>query len=65
MAVPTIKLNNGSAMPIVGFGLWKISKEVTADQVYSAIKAGYRLLDGACSKSARLIAAEAGTYARL
>jgi len=34
-------------MPLVGFGLWKVTKSSCADTVYSAIKAGYRLLDGA------------------
>lgn len=35
-------------MPIVGFGLWKVNNDTCADQVYEAIKAGYRLFDGAC-----------------
>jgi len=34
-------------MPLVGFGLWKVTKNRCADTVYDAIKAGYRLLDGA------------------
>jgi len=34
-------------MPIVGFGLWKVTKSSCADTVYNAIKAGYRLFDGA------------------
>jgi D-xylose reductase len=29
------------------FGLWKVNQETTADVVYGAIKAGYRLFDGA------------------
>ena len=33
---------------IIGrFGLWKVPTETTADTVYNAIKAGYRLFDGA------------------
>ncbi|EAU81725.1 D-xylose reductase [Coprinopsis cinerea okayama7 len=44
--VPKIKLNNGQEIPQVGFGLWKVT-ENTADVVYNAIKAGYRLFDGA------------------
>ncbi|TFK23385.1 D-xylose reductase [Coprinopsis marcescibilis] len=44
--VPNIKLNNGLEIPAVGFGLWKVT-ENTADVVYEAIKAGYRLFDGA------------------
>ena len=48
MSSPTVKLNNGYEMPLVGFGLWKVNNDTCADQVYNAIKAGYRLLDGAC-----------------
>ncbi|KAL2218777.1 aldo/keto reductase family protein [Thermoascus aurantiacus ATCC 26904] len=48
MSTPTIKLNSGYDMPIVGFGLWKVNNDTCADQVYNAIKAGYRLFDGAC-----------------
>lgn len=48
MASPTIKLNSGYEMPQVGFGLWKVANETAADTVYEAIKAGYRLFDGAC-----------------
>ncbi|KAE8359417.1 putative NAD(P)H-dependent D-xylose reductase xyl1 [Aspergillus caelatus] len=48
MASPTVKLNSGFDMPLVGFGLWKVNNETCADQVYEAIKAGYRLFDGAC-----------------
>jgi D-xylose reductase len=48
MASPTIKLSSGHEMPQVGFGLWKVANETAADTVYEAIKAGYRLFDGAC-----------------
>ncbi len=34
-------------MPAVGFGLWKIAKNETADMVHKAIEAGYRHLDSA------------------
>lgn len=44
----TFKLSSGYEMPQVGFGLWKVDNAVCADTVYNAIKAGYRLLDGAC-----------------
>jgi D-xylose reductase len=30
------------------FGLWKVNNDTCADQVYNAIKTGYRLFDGAC-----------------
>ncbi|KAJ9488707.1 hypothetical protein VN97_g4573 [Penicillium thymicola] len=48
MVAPTVKLSNGHEMPIVGFGLWKVNNDTCADQIYNAIKAGYRLFDGAC-----------------
>ncbi len=43
-----IKLMNGAHMPRIGLGLWKIPKNVCASTVFEAIKAGYRLFDGAC-----------------
>ncbi|KAB5578475.1 aldo/keto reductase [Coniochaeta sp. 2T2.1] len=48
MPVPNIKLNSGKEMPQVGFGLWKVDNAIAPDVVYNAIKAGYRLFDGAC-----------------
>ncbi|KAI1134425.1 Aldo/keto reductase [Hypoxylon sp. FL0543] len=44
---PTVKLASGYEMPIVGFGIWKVPRETCADQVYNAIKLGYRHIDGA------------------
>jgi D-xylose reductase len=43
----SIKLNSGHEMPLVGFGCWKVHNDTAADQIYNAIKAGYRLFDGA------------------
>lgn len=43
----TVTLNNGTKIPLVGLGVWKIPKELTAQAVYDAIKLGYRLFDGA------------------
>lgn len=40
-------LNTGDRMPQAGLGLWKIARKDCADAVYNAVKAGYRLLDGA------------------
>lgn len=48
--VPNLKLNSGAEMPQVGFGLWKVGNDIAPDVVYNAIKAGYRLFDGACGK---------------
>ncbi|KAJ5978789.1 hypothetical protein N7501_002131 [Penicillium viridicatum] len=47
MPKSTITIASGKEMPLVGFGLWKVPKETAADTVYNAIKAGYRLFDGA------------------
>ncbi|KAK9234364.1 NADP-dependent oxidoreductase domain-containing protein [Lipomyces kononenkoae] len=38
---------SGQKMPLVGFGLWKVPPEICAETIYSAIKVGYRLFDGA------------------
>jgi len=35
-------------MPAVGLGLWKLPKDKCEETIYKAVKAGYRLLDGAC-----------------
>ncbi|KAI3405429.1 GRE3 [Candida oxycetoniae] len=43
----SIKLNSGHEMPLVGFGCWKLENKIAADQVYDAIKTGYRLFDEA------------------
>lgn len=42
-----ITLNNGLKAPLVGMGLWKLPNASAAEQVYNAIKLGYRLFDGA------------------
>jgi D-xylose reductase len=38
---------NGTSMPAVGFGLWKIAQSDTAAMVKHALQAGYRHLDSA------------------
>ncbi|KAI9323542.1 xylose reductase [Dichotomocladium elegans] len=38
----------GDKMPIVGFGCWKVDAKDAEETVYGAIKAGVRLIDGAC-----------------
>lgn len=42
-----VKLNNGVEMPMVGFGVFEIPAEQTAQCVYDAIEVGYRLIDTA------------------
>ncbi|KAF8578739.1 Aldo/keto reductase [Ramaria rubella] len=46
MAAATLK-RTGQKMPLVGFGIWKVTKSSTAETVYNAIKSGYRLIDSA------------------
>ncbi|KAK5454107.1 hypothetical protein LTS15_006107 [Exophiala xenobiotica] len=49
MAAPTITLKpSGQKIAQVGFGLWKVPNDSTADVVYKAIENGYRHFDGAC-----------------
>lgn len=40
-------MQNAQKIPPVGFGLWKIPQDQTANAVYNAIKLGYRHLDSA------------------
>ncbi|KAG2221138.1 hypothetical protein INT45_004447 [Circinella minor] len=35
-------------MPLCGFGCWKVENNIAEQLIYDAIKAGYRLFDGAC-----------------
>lgn len=46
----TVKLNNGVAMPILGFGVFQVTDaEVCERSVSEAIRVGYRLIDTAAS----------------
>ena len=45
----TVTLNNGVAMPIVGFGVFQIPQDETQAAVEAALEAGYRHLDTAAS----------------
>lgn len=47
MSSPLITLNNGVKIPQIGFGCWKVDNDTAAQQIYDAIKVGYRLFDGA------------------
>lgn len=48
-AVPSVTLNNGVAMPILGFGVYQIPPEATERAVADALAAGYRHLDTAAA----------------
>ena len=47
--IPTVKLNNGVEMPILGFGVFQIPAEQTEQAVLDALASGYRALDTAAS----------------
>lgn len=42
-----VTLNNGVKMPFIGFGVFEIPPEQTAQCVYDAIETGYRMIDTA------------------
>ncbi|THG30161.1 aldo/keto reductase [Naasia lichenicola] len=46
-AVPTVTLNNGTAIPQLGFGVFQVEPDKTSDVVGSALEVGYRHLDTA------------------
>ncbi|MFD7561204.1 aldo/keto reductase [Streptomyces sp. NPDC059835] len=45
----TVTLNNGTVMPLLGFGVYQIPPEQTEGAVTHALEAGYRLLDTAAA----------------
>ena len=45
--VPTIELNDGSRIPQLGFGVFQIEPDETADAVKQALEIGYRHIDTA------------------
>ncbi|HVV56725.1 MAG TPA: aldo/keto reductase [Gaiellaceae bacterium] len=47
MAVPSIELNDGNAIPQLGFGVFQVPPEETKDAVVAALEAGYRHIDTA------------------
>jgi len=48
--VPTVRLNNGVEMPILGFGVFQVPDLAECERsVRDALDVGYRLLDTAAS----------------
>ncbi|MFI2369421.1 aldo/keto reductase [Streptomyces sp. NPDC018833] len=47
--VPSITLNNGVAMPQLGFGVWQVPDDEAARAVTTALEAGYRSIDTAAA----------------
>jgi 2,5-diketo-D-gluconate reductase A len=49
-AIPSVTLNNGAEMPLLGFGVFQISDVDECERsVYKAIRTGYRLIDTAAA----------------
>jgi 2,5-diketo-D-gluconate reductase A len=46
---PTVTLNNGVEMPILGFGVFQVAPDQTEAAVSAALEAGYRSLDTAAA----------------
>lgn len=50
MSVPTVTLNNGIQMPLLGFGVFQVADPAECERVVTdALSVGYRLLDTAAS----------------
>ena len=49
MNAPSVTLNNGVEMPILGFGVYQIPPDETEQAVATALEVGYRLIDTAAS----------------
>ena len=47
--IPTVALNNGVEMPILGFGVFQVGPEETEKAVSDALAAGYRSIDTAAA----------------
>jgi len=47
MTQPFLTLNDGRSMPQLGFGLWQVPAAATANVTMTALRLGYRLVDGA------------------
>jgi 2,5-diketo-D-gluconate reductase A len=45
--VPTVTLNDGNEIPQLGFGIWQVPPEDTAEAVAKALDVGYRQIDTA------------------
>ena len=48
LSSPVIWLRDGAEFPQIGMGTWKHNGEKASEAVYTGLKNGYRLMDGAC-----------------
>ena len=49
LSIPTITLNDGRAMPLLGLGTYKSTEKEVEKAIVTAAKYGYRLIDTASS----------------
>ncbi len=49
MTTPTLQLNNGVAMPAIGYGVFQTPPDETTDAVAAALETGYRHIDTAAA----------------
>ena len=49
MSVPRLELNDGNAVPQLGFGVFQVPAEETTESVGHALRTGYRLIDTAAA----------------
>ena len=47
MTIPMVKLNDGNAIPQIGFGVWRLPDDRAPEIVGHALRAGYRHIDTA------------------
>ena len=48
--IPSVTLNNGVSMPLLGFGVFQMNDAEECEQsVYEALRTGYRLIDTAAA----------------
>jgi 2,5-diketo-D-gluconate reductase A len=45
--IPLSTFHDGNSIPQLGFGIWNVPPEITAEVVKSALDTGYRMIDGA------------------
>ena len=45
--IPNVTFHDGHTMPQLGFGIWQVDPKIAAEVVESALRTGYRLIDGA------------------
>jgi 2,5-diketo-D-gluconate reductase A len=46
-SIPTVTLNDGNTLPVIGLGVGELSESETEQSVSAALEAGYRLIDTA------------------